>query len=648
MSRGGSSTFSTSVESFYLNDTKLNLLIALIATSSSIFYLPSYYFLVSTLFLLMGYFISNTKMKKYITVIFAVSSLVFIINDYSTLLDIEAAVSFLIILQSLKYLEIQGQRDSFGHYYILLLSLVGITLFEQNLFSTIMAVFSLFLILYGLIKVEDPHVAIKSMASLNFKKSVMYALIALPISLALFIFFPRFEIGFRTFNPNLAQSGFSPDASPGQVNQLVLSNQTVFRASFDKNYQIPISQMYWVGNILVKTNGYDWLERSQTYFPSQTPRNFDQDSIVDYEIKSETMTNEYLFTLDAPVKYPAVMEGMRKLRDKTFKLNRVYTKKIRYRGSSVLGLRSTQVLSLKEKDAYLELPAARISQQVKDLVSNLKGNSNHETVSNILNYFRNEGFVYTLRPGVTTKLDQFLFQTKRGFCTHYASAFSILLRVAGIPARLVSGFQGGKWNDVGNFYSITGRDAHAWSEYFDEEEGWLRVDPVQAIQPQRIEIGGSEFFELLPDGEGSVNLNNLNEYRNSLWTKVTLYIENLNNMWGNFMYSFNQEYQLELARKLNLSIRTFYSLAFIVPVLIALVYFAFYLYRRRIKTAHLLPIEKDYLILIKRLHKLDIRKEPQDGPRTLREKVIHSSLDHELKKKYVDFINRYLKEIYKV
>ena len=179
-----------------------------------------------------------------------------------------------------------------------------------------------------------------------------------------------------------------------------------------------------------------------------------------------------------------------------------------------------------------------------------------------LDHFREQGFTYTLTPPLlgNRPLDEFLFETRRGYCEHYASVFTSLMRLAGIPARLVVGFQGGEWNEAGGYLIVRHSDAHAWSEIWLSEHGWTRVDPTGVIAPERIEFGiealrqlsasGAEFGRLAPDAVRRL-------IGGSWWKRaaqqVRLTWDAVNTAWNNWVMAYGPERQRELLAKLGLA-----------------------------------------------------------------------------------------------
>jgi transglutaminase-like putative cysteine protease len=200
-----------------------------------------------------------------------------------------------------------------------------------------------------------------------------------------------------------------------------------------------------------------------------------------------------------------------------------------------------------------DLQAPQVSLKIQELAKSfIAGATNRAAVSeNILAYFRTQKFTYTKSPGTaSSSLDAFLFEGKKGYCEHYAATFATLLRLAGVPARVVTGYQGGEYNIYGNFWKFTQSDAHAWTEYLSEDGKWVRVDPTSAVAPERLELGGVMFEDLPEEWIGQNKAQDYLKSREAWWIQaretVLQSIESLNYELVLFLIDFNLEKQKEI------------------------------------------------------------------------------------------------------
>lgn len=306
---------------------------------------------------------------------------------------------------------------------------------------------------------------------------------ALPLALALFLFFPRSEAGF-SWRFGLARStGFSETLSPGQLTSLVRDTSPAFRAAFQGPVPSP-SQLYWRGVVLWDFNGRTWKGRPQGSLRTSPIRAL---SAVDYTLTMEPHWRPWVFALDAPLRAP---DGMWLTSDLSLRVRGMVTSRRTFNLRSAVRwhtgppLRSDRrALILPEETAPETLALGRSWAE--------QGLSPAEAVEAVGELLRTGGFTYSLSPppirGDST--DGFLFGTRNGYCGHYASATTLLLRAAGVPTRLVLGYQGGELNPLGGFLTVRQSDAHAWCEVLLPGRGWVRFDPTSVVAPDRTTRG---------------------------------------------------------------------------------------------------------------------------------------------------------------
>jgi hypothetical protein len=231
-----------------------------------------------------------------------------------------------------------------------------------------------------------------------------------------------------------------------------------------------------------------------------------------------------------------------------------------------------------------------------------------------------QGYQYTLAPGKVKSLDLFLFEKKKGFCTHFASASGILLRLMGIPTRIVSGFQGGQWNDFGQYYIVTDNDAHTWIEYYDKISGWQRYDPTYDVMPDRIAFGGEVFF-----GEPDRKFNTVNagNFLKRKWYEMKLFADGLNYRWTVLVDSIDKDFQNKLADMMKIKLKKFYLLTIIALILIPFLLIWLYRFLQIIDFSLFTDsrLEKIERKLYKILDQQNIEYKKHDSVRTLKNRV---------------------------
>lgn len=414
-------------------------------------------------------------------------------SAYRTLIGQEAGTALLATMLALKVLEVRGARDLriatalFGFF------LVTLFLFSQSaglglyLVALMVANFALMADL----TVRDP---LRPIAG-ALRIAVRLTLQALPLALVLFVLFPRLSGPLWSINPPVekARTGVKDWMEPGSITDLVLSGELAFRVRFE-GAAPRADQLYWRGPVLWRSDGRRWAPGSLSLPPPQ-PRSL-ADSLA-YTVTLEPSGQRWLFALDLPAQAPP---NARITGDFQVLAERPVAESIRYRMESALSYH-TGALSAEEERAGLALPG-NVTDRMRELVAGWQARAArpHELVELALSHFREEPFYYTLAPPRlgSNPVDQFLFQTRRGFCEHYAGAFAMLMRIAGIPSRVVLGYHGGELNPMGGHYIVRQSDAHAWTEVWLADRGWVRVDPTAAIAPERVEA--SELLSALAGG----------------------------------------------------------------------------------------------------------------------------------------------------
>jgi len=306
---------------------------------------------------------------------------------------------------------------------------------------------------------------------------------ALPLALVIFVLFPRFHVPawLALQNQHRAQSGLGEVLEPGEVSQLVLSNELVFRAKFLAD-RPATTGLYWRGPVYSLTNGRQWrIIDNDISIKYQDIIAHDRQA-YHYSLLLQGNMHGWVYALDMPMEYDPSL-----WRNGNYQLmGRNNNNPAEYRITSYPHY-NTGYITKTEYRQNLQLPSA-VPPRITDLVNRLRQGSTQPTeyIDKVLAFFQQQGFSYTLQPPLMGKqpIERFLFDEKRGFCSHYATAFVYLMRAAAIPARVVAGYQGGKFNPVGQFVEVRQSDAHVWAEVWLADKGWLRVDPTLSVAPR--------------------------------------------------------------------------------------------------------------------------------------------------------------------
>jgi protein-glutamine gamma-glutamyltransferase len=362
---------------------------------------------------------------------------------------------------------------------------------------------------------------------------------ALPLALVFWLLFPRFAQPLWRI-PNDSQtavSGLSDTMSPGDITQLALSDEVAFRVRFESATP-PNRERYWRGPVLDVFDGHTWSRSpSSQGAPALKPLG----PSYKYTVMMEPHQHHWIFMLDWPSSWNLPRAELSS--DYTLMQYEPLSRPVDVVGASYTQVQATAPLSARTRSRELRLPADR-NPRTKALARELRGThaDDMEFVQAVLAMFRQQPFFYTLTPPKLSddSVDEFLFNTKRGFCGHYASAFAALARAAGIPARVVTGYQGGTLNPYGDYWILRQSDAHAWTEVWIEGRGWVRIDPTAAIAPERVERG-------LPDVVSADEaLTSPWQSRTRWFSGLRLRFDAVKEIWRERILDFDQDSQRKL------------------------------------------------------------------------------------------------------
>jgi len=483
--------------------------------------------------------------------------------SYGTLFGRDAGVALLVVMLTLKMLEMSTMRDAmvviFLSYFVVLTNL----LYSQTIPTAALMLVGIWVITATMIGLQWPGGAARPRDTLRMSGVMMAQ--ATPLMMVLFLLFPRVQ-GPIWGVPQDAYSGLtglSDSMSPGSLSEVTLSDAVAFRVRFEG--ALPKQpELYWRGPVLWYFDGGTWhtglaLESGPASYAPTGPS-------VSYTVTMEPHNRRWLFALDLPATTPP---QSRIISDYQILAQRPVRQRLRYDMTSHPSYRlGYGGLTAFERRRGLQLPEG-YNLRSRDLAGNMRSaaRDDRELVRNVLSMFRAQKFYYTLSPPLLGEhpVDDFLFNRRSGFCEHYASAFVFLMRAAGIPARVVTGYQGGELNPVGNYMIVRQSEAHAWAEVWLEGDGWVRVDPTAAVSPQRVESGlsaavpAADTLPLL----GGAELEWMRQLRFT-W-------DSLANNWNQWVLGYNPERQYQLLSQVGLDRATWRTLALTLVCLTAII-----------------------------------------------------------------------------
>ena len=419
---------------------------------------------------------------------------------YNTAFGLDMGVAFLVLCLISKLWELYKRRDAYVVLNLSLFVLAALFLMDQGIVTTLEVVVGAVIVLLAFIALNDDG---NTRGDGRLRTLGVLGIGALPLLIVLFLFFPRLPpLWSVQLSGQQATTGVSDSMSPGDFANLSQSTELAFRVEFaDK--RPPQQQLYWRGLVFSDFDGVTWRPSPQQrqwqpteQMPSWIESAFatipDEVKVAptSYEIILEPTQQNWLFGLDYPF---AQRQDVSITSDFTLLKDQPVTQQLRYDVLQFAPMRIDPILSEESRLLNLTLPN-KGNPQARALAQQLFAQSNSDPLRYIQaleRWINQTEFRYTLSPPRlnTNRIDEFLFDTKAGFCEHYSSSFTFMMRAAGVPARVVAGYQGGELSRGGNVWEVRQKDAHAWTEVWLDSQGWVRVDPTAFVAPERVEKG---------------------------------------------------------------------------------------------------------------------------------------------------------------
>jgi transglutaminase-like putative cysteine protease len=473
--------------------------------------------------------------------VFCMLLLVFFSGQFGLL---STMINLLIVAGCLKLITMR----SFADFYLIIVVIVFLVacgfIYHQDLLLTIYYALVLFATFAGTFLLNKGKISNKE----GIKQAAKLLAQTLPITVILFIMVPRLPPLWEAASNKSSSTGLSETIAPGDIANLAQSGELAFRAEFTGS--IPEAQeRYWRAIVLDYFDGNTWAMSDELANFDDTVNLEPVGEATRYLIIAEPNDMRWQYSLD----YPIVEEV---ISDRSIKRNNAYqlftdkenTKASLYVVNSYLSMPLNHYMSNYERQRHLQTPRDN-NQRTQDFVEqNINPQMNErERVSAIMQIFYENEFSYTLQPPFmrVNPIDQFLFEYRRGFCSHYASALTYMLRLANIPARLVAGYQGGELQNQ-NILTVRQYDAHAWVEYWIEGDGWIRIDPTAIVAPNRLMSGllssiSQEESELV---ERPFNLSEFEDV--ALIRRLHDFLVLIDHQWTQSVLRFDQDSQRDL------------------------------------------------------------------------------------------------------
>jgi len=471
-------------------------------------------------------------------------------------------ITLFVTLLGLKFIELRTRRDLMVILFLGYFLVITHFLDNQNITMAVFMFGVVLLLTTSLVSFNRKQDLRKGELTVDTRLAFTMLLQAIPIMLVLFVLFPRLSSPLWAIptGGSGGVTGLSDEMSPGQISSLTQSTAVAFRVEFHGDRPEP-RQLYWRGPVLTHYDGYRWSKGKFTFREKLRLLNTSQK--VDYTVTLEANNKPWLLALDLPshvvlkslTEYPLNRSGHIPDFGKITGDYQVFsglpvTERKQYRMVSHLQYKTPEI-SVDQWQAALQVPD-NLGDKLLAFARQLRAehSDDENLVKAMLKYFSQQEFFYTLQPKPLGRqpMEQFLFDTREGFCEHYASAFTLVMRAAGIPARVVTGYQSSEINPYGDYLVVRQSDAHAWSEIWLEDKGWVRIDPTAAVAPERILQG----LEVLPEFSISPVLLGDSTLAHA-WLAATRGWDAVNNAWYKWVLGYNHTQQKKLLEKLGLN-----------------------------------------------------------------------------------------------
>jgi len=466
---------------------------------------------------------------------------------------LDTAVCLLILGVVFKLLEMRDRRDILiviALSYVL--AMVGF-IYTQTILATLHAIVCFILITATMLSLYRDNA--RNTFADNGKLAVRLVLQSIPLTIALFVLVPRISPLWSMPLPvsSSTSMGVSDEMTPGDISNLGRSSELAFRVSFTGEAPSH-EELYWRGLVLDFFDGATWRRAGATLQNFQMASRFPTDfrgvpmgEPVSYDVILEPTQQNWVYSLQL-----AEISARDMILDRNYSLitENPITQRYRYQVRSYLQHQTDLQLSGIQRARSLQLPEGNLNPRTAALAAQMRSatRSDMDYAVDVLQHFREQPFYYTLTPSVLgdSSIDEFMFNTREGFCGHYAGSFVYMMREAGIPARVVVGYQGGEYNPFEDYTLVYQYNAHAWAEVWIEGEGWVRFDPTAAVAPERITLGVESFFQNQPGFMEDARFSMM-RFRDTQWlNNLRLRLDSLDYAWNRWVVSYDEDMQMQL------------------------------------------------------------------------------------------------------
>ena len=530
---------------------------------------------------------------------------------YRTIFGRTPGMMLLLLFSGLKLLESRHQRDAAAAVFLTWFLAMTNFLYTQSIPTALGMCAAVALSIAALVTCAAPRRAPRA----NLRTAWLLLGQAVPAALVLFLLFPRVQgpLWGLPQDAYSATSGLADTMSPGSLSQLTLSDAIAYRVDF-RGEVPPRRALYWRGPVLWDFDGRTWRLGNPVPAQLEPPATGTRS---EYSVLLEPHNRNWLFALELPASLPA---QARYLNDGQIVSLTPVRARISYDITSAIEAEPNPHEARHMLERARRLPPG-FNPRARTLAESWRSASagDAEVLVRAIDYFRRERLIYTTEPALLGRdsVDEFLFETREGFCEHYASAFVFLMRAAGVPARVVTGYQGGDMNPVDGRFTVRQSDAHAWSEVFIDGRGWIRVDPTVLSVPLRLEAG---LARAVPAGNALPLL-----MRPELaWLRTLRYNwEALTHQWNLAVLGYNPDSQRELLSMLGMKNADWRELASTLLAVLGVFVLGLFAWMLR-GMARPDPVQKSWNQFCRKLGARGVTRSPHEGPRDYSERAARS------------------------
>ena len=523
-------------------------------------------------------------LPSWLILLLAVSGSVAIAVAGQTLGLLLSMIHLLCFAYSLKTFEITSRKDLYQLVVLGIFVATSSLIFIQSIYFSIAGIILVLGNFWILINLFTPTLQVSAQAKLLAKLSVF----SVPLAVILFVTFPKLSPFWQVPNVESAKVGLSDSVKIGDIAQLALSDELAFRVSFQNNNP-KHAQLYWRAMVLDDFDGVTWRQGGRK---KGQQNNHDHGSAsishansstdveingtgLSYQVIAEPSFQSWLFALDFAT---SEQGNIAQRNDYALFYRGIISQTLSYQVTSYPEAKLAPKLTPENRALNLTLSSdnnPKLLAKGEELRQQYSEDS--QLINHVLAEFNQKDYFYTLQPPRlnNNSLDEFYFDTQAGFCEHYASSFTYLMRAAGIPARMVVGYLGGEFNSSGNYLSVYQRNAHAWSEVWLPESGWQRVDPTAAVDPERVESGFSN--NLMQEyNHLSSGLFSMQALRSMWWYKqLKMQIDAIDYQWTRWVIGYTGQKQSRVMAKLLASLKEGKNIFYFILTLIVIALFVY-------------------------------------------------------------------------